>query len=42
MVEKKVCLRLLFSWMTSDVIGYLDFAGVAATLKDIEELPPRD
>jgi hypothetical protein len=28
--------------LTKDVIGHLDFAGVAATLKDIEELPPRD
>jgi hypothetical protein len=28
--------------VTNDVIGHLDFAGVAATLKDIEELPPRN
>jgi len=30
------------TWITPDVIGHLDFAGVAATLKDIEELPPRN
>ena len=30
------------TWITPDVIGYLDFAGVAAILKDIEELPPRN
>ena len=28
--------------ITKDTIGWLDFAGVAATLKDIEELPPRN
>jgi len=28
--------------VTKDVIGHLDFAGVAAILKDIEELPPRN
>jgi len=28
--------------VTNDVIGHLDFAGVAAILKDIEELPPRN
>lgn len=28
--------------VTDDVVGYLDFAGVAAILKDIEELPPRN
>ena len=28
--------------VTDDVIGWLDFAGVAAILKDIEELPPRN
>jgi hypothetical protein len=30
------------TWITPDVIGYLDFAGVAGILKDIEELPPRN
>ena len=30
------------TWITPDVIGHLDFAGVAAILKDIEELPPRN
>jgi hypothetical protein len=28
--------------VTKDTIGWLDFAGVAAILKDIEELPPRN
>jgi hypothetical protein len=28
--------------VTPDVIGWLDFAGVATILKDIEELPPRN
>jgi hypothetical protein len=28
--------------VTHDTIGWLDFAGVAAILKDIEELPPRN
>jgi len=28
--------------VTKDTIGHLDFAGVAAILKDIEELPPRN
>jgi len=28
--------------VTNDTIGWLDFAGVAAILKDIEELPPRN
>jgi hypothetical protein len=28
--------------VTKDVIGHLDFAGVAGILKDIEELPPRN
>ena len=27
------------TWITPDVIGHLDFAGVAGILKDIEELP---
>jgi len=27
--------------VTKDTIGWLDFAGVATVLKDIEELPPR-
>ena len=30
------------TWITKDVVGWLDFAGVAAILKDIEELPPRN
>ena len=28
--------------VTHDTVGYLDFAGVAGILKDIEELPPRN
>lgn len=28
--------------VTNDVIGYLDFAGVCAILKEIDELPPRN
>jgi hypothetical protein len=28
--------------VSKDVIGWLDFAGVAGILKDIEELPPRN
>src|SRR6056300_2055672 len=28
--------------VTHDTIGWLDFAGVAAILKDIEQLPPRN
>ena len=28
--------------VTKDTIGWLDFAGVAGILKDIEELPPRN
>jgi len=28
--------------VTNDAIGWLDFAGVAGILKDIEELPPRN
>jgi hypothetical protein len=28
--------------ITNDAIGWLDFAGVAGILKDIEELPPRN
>jgi hypothetical protein len=28
--------------VTNDAIGWLDFAGVATILKDIEELPPRN
>ena len=28
--------------VTHDTIGWLDFAGVAGILKDIEELPPRN
>lgn len=28
--------------VTKDVIGHLDFVGVCAILKEIEELPPRN
>ena len=28
--------------VTHDTVGWLDFAGVAGILKDIEELPPRN
>ena len=28
--------------VTQDTVGWLDFAGVAGILKDIEELPPRN
>ena len=28
--------------VTDDTVGWLDFAGVAGILKDIEELPPRN
>jgi hypothetical protein len=28
--------------VTSDVVGYLDFAGVVSTLKQIESLPARN
>ena len=28
--------------VTKDTVGWLDFAGVAGILKDIEELPPRN
>jgi hypothetical protein len=47
MVARKDCLRfdgkiVYDTPVTNDVIGWLDFAGVATILKDIEELPPRN